>query len=396
MESPGEVLVAASAYCAGRSSYLYGTVLFMSLRTTLEKLTRFHTITGELDEAHRCLDWIQQELREVPLHIRTHIHNGFPSLVATTKRTKKPKLWLAGHIDVVPGGDHLFKPRVAHDRMFGRGVFDMKFAVASYIELFKHLGKEVTNYDLGLMLVSDEETGGFNGTKLLLEKDKYRGELAFLPDGGGPWQFEECAKGKMVVRVHTEGVSAHASRPWCGRNAIDELNQAMVDLHAWVKDIRTQERDHWRTTCVLTQISGGAGENIIPSRAEATLDIRVVAASHAIRLEKYFARLERKYPNTRFDICCSEMAYGVRTTNGHAKRFARIAKELYGIECGWTRSHGSSDGRFFAEHGIPALLIYPLAGNAHSEEEWVDLEDLHRYHTVLGQFIQETARDKQV
>jgi succinyl-diaminopimelate desuccinylase len=363
----------------------------MSLLKTLERLITFKTISGNHAEAERALTWIEQELANVPLFVRRHTYDGFHSLIATTKRTKSPTLWLVAHVDVVPGGDHLFRPRIAHGRLYGRGAFDMKFAVASYMELMKELGSSVSDYDVGLMVTSDEEIGGFHGVKLLLEKGKYRGDLVVLPDGGGPWQFEEQAKGKMVVRVRTEGVAGHASRPWHGRNAIDELNAVLVELHDWFKQLRTKVHDHWRSTVVVTRIQGGEGDNMVPAHADALLDIRTVQGSHAVRIQKKFAALEKRYPNTRFEVACNEPAYGVSTKNGDAKRFARIAHEQHGISCSWTHSHGSSDARFFAAHGIPSLLILPNAGGAHSEEEWIDLKDLERYHMVLRQFVDEVA-----
>lgn len=364
----------------------------MSLATTLEHLVRFRTISGELEEAEKALAWIEHELLNVPLHMRRHTHNGFPALVATTKRTKAPKLWLAAHVDVVHGGDHLFKPRIANGRMFGRGVFDMKFAIACYIELLKSLGDDAKQYDLGLMVTSDEEIGGFSGVKLLLEKNGYRGGLVFLPDGGGPWQFEQSAKGKMIVRVHTEGVAAHASRPWHGCNAIYELTSALDELRAYVQTSFTETHDNWYTTVVTTRMHAGEGDNMVPAIAEALLDIRTVRDNDAICLEKKFAQLEKKFPNTRFEVECAEPAYGLPKTNGYARLFARLAHAQYGITCGWTRSHGSSDGRFFAESRIPTLLVLPQAGGAHSEEEWVDLADLKRYYAVLRQFTDEAAR----
>lgn len=364
----------------------------MSLTKTLEKLVRFRTISGELDEAEKALAWIEQELADSPLYVRRHIHNGFPALVCTTRKTKTPKLWLAAHVDVVPGGLHLFKPRIANGRMFGRGVFDMKFAIACYLELMKDLGPDAKYYDLGLMFTSDEEIGGFSGVKLLLEKNGYRGNLVFLPDGGGPWQFEQSAKGKMVVQVRTEGVAAHASRPWHGRSAIDELQDALSEFRAYCDATFPVPQDYWQTTLATTRLQGGEGDNMVPASAQATLDIRTVRDSDAIRIEKKFAHMEKKYPNTRFVIECAEPAYGFPRTNGYAKVFSRLAHTQHGITCGWTRSHGSSDARFFAAYGIPSLLILPRAGGAHSEEEWVDLDDLARYYKVLLSFVDEVAR----
>ena len=43
-------------------------------------------------------------------------------------RGRAPTLVLHGHLDVVPGRDEQFEPRLEGDRLFGRGAYDMKGA----------------------------------------------------------------------------------------------------------------------------------------------------------------------------------------------------------------------------------------------------------------------------
>ncbi len=60
---------------------------------------------------------------------------------------------------------------------------------------------------------------------------------------------------------------------------------------------------------------------------------------------------------------------------------------MYGIEIGKTLSFGSSDARFFGEKNIPVIVIAPVGGEIHSDNEWIDLEDLGRFYNVLKQWI---------
>jgi acetylornithine deacetylase/succinyl-diaminopimelate desuccinylase-like protein len=55
-------------------------------------------------------------------------------------------------------------------------------------------------------------------------------------------------------------------------------------------------------------------------------------------------------------------------------------------------AHGTSDGRFFAPHGIPILTMPPIGGGQHGSDEWVDLADLERYYGLMKQFVQEFTR----
>ncbi len=82
---------------------------------------------------------------------------------------KRFKVILNAHLDVVEAKEDQYKPFEKDGRLYGRGAIDMKAAAAVEILVFKELANKV-NYPLGLQLVTDEEIGGFNGTKYQIEK----------------------------------------------------------------------------------------------------------------------------------------------------------------------------------------------------------------------------------
>ena len=57
-------------------------------------------------------------------------------------------------------------------------------------------------------------------------------------------------------------------------------------------------------------------------------------------------------------------------------------------------SHGSSDARFFMWQKIPTIVIAPKGGGHHSENEWVDLKDMAKFHLVLKEFVGKVAKVK--
>jgi hypothetical protein len=69
----------------------------------------------------------------------------------------------------------------------------------------------------------------------------------------------------------------------------------------------------------------------------------------------------------------------------------RIAKERAQIECKWVRIHGSSDARHFAPFNIPVILLLPKGGDRHTENEWVDIADLHRFYDIMKAWTLELA-----
>ncbi|MCS7092734.1 MAG: M20/M25/M40 family metallo-hydrolase, partial [Patescibacteria group bacterium] len=97
--------------------------------------------------------------------------NGYKSALIynTQKRPKKFKILLNCHLDVIPGKKHQYKPYQQGDKLYGVGSMDMKANAACAISVFKNVANKVS-YPLGIQLVTDEEIGGFNGTKYQIDK----------------------------------------------------------------------------------------------------------------------------------------------------------------------------------------------------------------------------------
>ena len=101
--------------------------------------------------------------------------NNIPSLLYSNKGKdlKEFKIILNAHLDVVPAKKEQFNPHEKGGKLYGRGAYDMKAAGAVMMYLFKEIGAELP-YPLGLQLVTDEESGGRDGTKYQIDQ-KIRG-----------------------------------------------------------------------------------------------------------------------------------------------------------------------------------------------------------------------------
>ena len=58
---------------------------------------------------------------------------GLPVTIAEVGPAERPTVVLHGHLDVVPGQAGQFEPRVEGDRLYGRGAYDMKGALAAML-----------------------------------------------------------------------------------------------------------------------------------------------------------------------------------------------------------------------------------------------------------------------
>ena len=97
---------------------------------------------------------------------------GQVSNVLITRGWGSPSLWFLGHTDVVPpGAENLwtappFAPTERNGMLYGRGVADMKGAVAAMVvalETFVQQHPQSAHGQLGLLLTSDEEGDALDG-----------------------------------------------------------------------------------------------------------------------------------------------------------------------------------------------------------------------------------------
>ncbi len=147
------------------------------------------------------------------MHINKYSSNGFSSLVATTTDTKNPTIFLQAHLDVVPADPEAFTLIRKGKNLVGRGSFDMKYAAACYLLLAEELSDNMQQHDFGIMLTTDEEDGGNDGVRYLLDQG-YACDVCISPDGGDNWRLESAAKGQWLTEITAIGKTAHGSRPW--------------------------------------------------------------------------------------------------------------------------------------------------------------------------------------
>lgn len=374
------LFVAGVIYCES----IYGA------STQQEKLTEYlsalvsmPTETADLEENEKALQWVEDQLSPLELHFKHQTFEGHPTLVITTKETMTPDIFLVAHIDVVPSKK--YQPRIVENKMYGRGAYDMKMAIACYILLLHEMKDRLSEMNIGLMLTSDEEIGGMNGVKRLLAAG-YSSKVAVLPDGGFDWNFEEAAKGVLQVKISALGESAHSSRPWLGKNAIETLMVALKDINAYFE----KEKPRYGTyfpTANIGMIQGGKAVNQVPASAEAMIDIRYPPEMKGAEIYSALSKMIKKDPALSIKITAEGSPYHADLKQPPFLKFKKIAKQKYGIEIGKTHSYGASDARFFGEKNIPVLVIAPKGGEIHSEGEWVDLEDLTRFYNILKEWV---------
>src|ERR1700750_3044861 len=118
---------------------------------------------------------------------------------------------LNAHLDVVPAPPDQFRPRRDGDRLFARGAQDMKVTGLLAAQVFRELAPSLP-CPVALQLVTDEETGGRDGTWHQLDHG-VRGRFVIVGETSGLRIVNE-SKGMLVVRLLAVGRGAQPRSQW--------------------------------------------------------------------------------------------------------------------------------------------------------------------------------------
>jgi succinyl-diaminopimelate desuccinylase len=352
----------------------------------LDRLVSFYPTSSNQESVRHLLNYCQAVISQHIKNIEVIEHNGFYALYASTKNTKNPKVLLHGHIDVVPATKNLQKLKKITDKLYGRGVYDDLFAAACYLVLVEDLAERINTLDIGMMLVSDEELGGFNGTQSLLKRG-YLPEVGIMPDAGnGFGDINIAANGIYNFNLEVKGTAHHGSRPWEGRGAANALVNAVAGLLA-----TTKNQPSSIYTVTITQLSGGDSINKAPASSTAHIDIRYKDKRALEVVKKEIGKITANEDVKIKNLTIGE-AFNLNMDHPMVKEFLNMYKRHSSCQITTSKTSGSSDARFFAAKNIPVIMVRPRGGGAHGDNEWIDAKEILQVYQLIKEYIQKVGK----
>lgn len=267
-----------------------------------------------------------------PIARRTNVHTRIPG-----KNASKPALVLHGHLDVVPAVTEdwsvdPFAGEIRDGLLWGRGAVDMKNVDAMMLTAVAEILRagEQPERDICLTFFADEENGGVEGSELVVRNrpEWFAGASEAISEVGGysidiagqrAYLLQVGEKALMWLRLVATGRAGHGSRLH-EDNAVTKLAEAIVNVGRAVWPIEltpttralveqlsvltglpTDDPDAlaaatgpakaflqstFRTTMNPTALSAGYKHNVIPGRAEALIDVRVLPGTEERVLEQ--------------------------------------------------------------------------------------------------------------
>jgi len=301
----------------------------------------------------------------------------------------EPRILLHGHVDVVPGEEWQFEPHEENGELFGRGVYDMKGALAAMMYAVEDLNEVGCPATVELLIVPDEERDydGPTGAEILIRN----GHLGDFLITGEPTDFHigTQAKGVLDLRVTLLGKSAHGSRPWLGKNAV-----LMAYEHFWqVNELPfASERSELfpYPSINLARIIGGDVINRVPDRATYDLDVRYLPRQNPEEITRQVRSLD--FP-AEVEVLFSREPTYVSRRNPYVKALREVAaRHFHGNPVGVGR-HGASDIVYFQRAGVPGVEFGPIGGGHHGPREYVVSSSLETYRQMLVQFVRILGRN---
>ncbi|MBU1085046.1 MAG: M20/M25/M40 family metallo-hydrolase [Candidatus Beckwithbacteria bacterium] len=347
----------------------------------VSKLISFKTIDKNLQEINNCIDYIQDYFSNSKLIVKKFTSGNIPSLVISNQDTKSFDILFNGHIDVVPGTKKQFTAKVTNLKIFGRGAIDMKGSIASLMVLFKNLPK--INKKVGLMIVSDEEINGTNGTNYLVNKKVLKSKFTIIAEESD-FNIVTKQKGQITIKLKALGKSGHGSQPWAGENAIEKLYKYYLKIR---NKFPQNQTDIWNSSSInLGVIAGGEAVNVIPNYAEAKIDIRYPTIK---RLETLLHDLKKiTQSDETFMINSKTNPMNSGRSLPYINKLKQIIKEEIGRKSQIKWTNYCSDGRYFSDKKLPVIEFGPTGENYHTIKEYVEINSLVQYYNIINKLIE--------
>jgi succinyl-diaminopimelate desuccinylase len=292
-----------------------------------------------------------------------------------------PTLVLHGHMDVVPGGADQFEPHVDGDRLYGRGSYDMKGALAVMLVVMHDL-RDQEDVRLRLGIVSDEES----------EEEANRGSDALVESGfigdfaitGEPTNLQVGvqAKGVLAMRLEVRGRSAHGATPWLGDNAVVKAVEVFRGIES-LPFARHSSPLFDRPSINLGRIVGGDALNKVPDTCVIDVDIRFLPDQDPDEILEQVGGL----PDTSVIATFRRSPAVVEADSPFVVGLCEAASPHHPERVMSVGRDGASDAVSFLAAGVPAVEFGPIGDGHHGPAEWVSVSSLRSYRQALEDFV---------
>ncbi len=378
----------------------------------LQDLVRIPSVNGR-DTERAIAERIIEEGKKLGLNATLVAKDDKRPNAVVTYGNGKNGFALIGHIDTVAEGkpedwtSPPFEAAIRDGKIYGRGTADNKAGIACGLyamQMMRNMGMiDPENQKVILAGVVDEESGACSplGVRYLLDE-------GHLTTRGAIYAYASeivCIghRGLLRLEITTHGKSVHAGlATWHnrieGENAVTGLAEILVELERMkIPTSPFPGFEHLGFTITPgTVISGGDYASIVPNKASAMVDIRLMPSQEkGAVMEKVIEiteKVKQNRPGLEIEIVTKVEIPGAAIPVDHP--LAVIAQDyteaIHGQRWEIRGAGPGNEGYMLIGAGIPTLCGFgPIGGNPHAPDEWVDIPSLARTAAMYAGIISE-------
>jgi len=317
----------------------------------------------------------------------------------------RPNICFAGHVDVVPASDASlwfndpFTATNIGDKIYGRGVVDMKGAVACFLAAsldFIRLNP-IINGAVSFLLTSDEEGEAKYGTaemlKYLHRNNSNLIDLAIVGEPSNEREVGDTVKigrrGSINFVLTIYGVPGHVAYPLEANNPITALILILNELNNHVLDAGSEffQKSNLEITSVDV---GNKVINVIPRKISANFNIRFNDLHSLSSLIIWVKQVVEKYRGEhKFEYELSNLLSAdcfIQKSVGLVDDFVQLVTDTTKIDTKLSTSGGTSDARFIKNY-CPVVEFGLKSETAHKINEYTEIIDLQKLYYVYYQSL---------
>ncbi len=378
-------------------------MLNLELDTIAKELVSYPSISPYQKGA---IDYLIQLITPMGFKCEVLKRNNTTNLIATYG-DKGEIFAFAGHIDIVPPGDdklwlhNPYELTLEQDKLYGRGIADMKGAVSAFIyAVYQYLQNTThNNGQIMLLITSDEESSAKDGTIVMVEylqKHNIQIQYCLIGEPSSVKYLGDTIKigrrGSLTGELTLNGKQGHIAYPDLCINPINSFANAFCELTNTVWD---NGNEYFPPTSLqFANINAGVGvTNVIPSTLTCNFNFRYNNLQNSDKLITQVEAILNKH-NLNYNIIWADSAKPFYCKVG--KLATIVQQEVYqqtNIITSFKTDGGTSDGRFLykicneiLEFGLPNYSI-------HQVNEHIEYADLNKLAKIYEQILNKIFND---
>lgn len=349
-------------------------------------------------------DFVYQELSSLSIPVyKDEVLPGRNNVMAVLEgEVQHPALVFICHLDTVTLGDGWTRSplggEIIDGKLYGRGASDMKSGFACALSAFSSYVRSGKKPKHSLVFIATVDEEDFmRGVERVLDQKWVTKDDWVLDTEPTSGQIQVAHKGRTWFEITVKGVTAHASTPQEGADAIAAMAEVISSIRHQILLV-PKHHDLGASTVTFGQIEGGYRPYVVPDSCKVWVDMRLVPPTdtkQAIKIvEKAMEEAKEQVPGvTASYVITGDRPYVQKDENSFLlKKLKEACDKTTGKDTIVSAFTGYTDTAVIASTlgNTNCMSFGPGSLElAHKPDEYAKCEDIITCEKVFKQLIQD-------